>query len=82
MAMGRVEFVNGVANVYDERGFRITQKQCDKLIGYGPKGFIVKCNWAYRIFNEFGVIVKSAISEQAFLREQFNLHDDYLQVRC
>lgn len=42
MAMGRVEFRNGRAIAYDELGRKRTEKQCDKLVGYGPKGFVIK----------------------------------------
>lgn len=82
MAIGRVEFVNGTAVVYDELGRKRTTKSCDRLVGYGPKGFVIKCNWAYRIHDPNGVIVRQNISERVFLQEQWNLHDDYLQVRC
>ena len=47
MAMGRVEFANGVASVYDELGRRRTVKHCDKLIGYGPRGFVIKYHGFY-----------------------------------
>lgn len=42
MAMGRVEFANGIAIVYDHIGRRRTTKACDRLIGYGPDGFVIK----------------------------------------
>ena len=82
MAMGRVEFANGVASVYDELGRRRTVKHCDKLIGYGPKGFVIKYHGFYFVHDPQGVIIKQHIVEREFLQEQFNWHNDYLQIRC
>ena len=94
MAMGRVEFANGVASVYDELGRRRTVKHCDKLIGYGPKGFVIKLigygpkgfvikhNGFYFVHDPQGVIIRQHVVEREFLQEQFNWHNDYLQVRC
>ena len=82
MAMGRVEFANGVASVYDELGRRRTVKHCDKLIGYGPKGFVIKYNGFYFVHDPQGVIIRQHIVEREFLQEQFNWHNDYLQIRC
>ena len=82
MAMGRVEFANGVASVYDELGRRRTVKHCDKLIGYGPKGFVIKYHGFYFVHDPQGVIIRQHVVEREFLQEQFNWHNDYLQVRC
>ena len=82
MAMGRVEFANGVASVYDELGRRRTVKHCDKLVGYGPKGFVIKHNGFYFVHDPQGVIIRQNIVECEFLQEQFNWHNDYLQIRC
>ena len=57
MAMGRVEFANWVASVYDELGRRRTVKHCDKLIGYGPKGFVIKYHGFYFVHDPQGVII-------------------------
>ena len=82
MAMGRVEFRNGVAIVYDELGRKRTEKQCDQLIGYGPKGFVIKVNWSYRAHNPNGVIVEQGISERVFLdKKQWEWHDSFLRIR-
>lgn len=82
MAMGRVEFSNGVATAFDEFGRKRTTKQCERLIGYGPKGFVVKQHGYYYVYNPQGVIVKQNVVERIFLQEQFKWHDDYLQIRC
>ena len=82
MAMGRVEFANGVASVYDELGRRRTVKHCDKLIGYGPKGFVIKYHGFYFVHDPQGVIIRQHVVEREFLQEQFNWHNDYLQIRC
>ena len=82
MAMGRVEFANGVASVYDELGRRRTVKQCDKLIGYGPKGFVIKHHGFYFVHDPQGMIIRQNICEREFLQEQFNWHNDYLQISC
>lgn len=82
MAMGRVEFANGVASVYDELGRRRTTKPCERLIGYGQKGFVIRQHGFYNVHDPQGVIIKQNIVERVFLQEQFKWHDDYLQVRC
>ena len=65
MAMGRVEFRNGVAVVYDELGRKRTEKHCDQLVGYGPKGFVIKVNWAYSAHDPNGVFIEQGGSEPA-----------------
>jgi len=82
MAMGRVEFSNGIASVYDELGRRRTTKPCEKLVGYGPKGFVIKYHGFYHVHDPNGVIVRQNIVERVFLQDQFKMHDDYLQIRC
>jgi len=54
MAMGRVEFANGIASVYDELGRRRTTKPCERLIGYGPKGFVIKYHGFYHVHDPIG----------------------------
>lgn len=82
MAMGRVEFANGVASVYDEFGRRRTTKSCDRLVGYGPKGFVIKQRGVYFVHDPQGVVIRQNIVERVFQQEQFKWHNDYLQVRC
>ena len=60
MAMGRVEFRNGVAVVYDELGRKRTEKHCDQLVGYGLKGFVIKVNWSYRAHDPNGPLSNRA----------------------
>ena len=82
MAMGRVEFRNGRAIAYDELGRKRTEKVCDKLVGYGPKGFVIKVNWAYRAHDPNGVIIEQSIPERVFLeKKQWEWHDSFLRVR-
>ena len=82
MAMGRVEFRDGRAIAYDELGRKRTEKICDKLVGYGPKGFVIKVNWAYSAHDPNGVIIEQGISERVFLdKKQWDWHDSYLRIR-
>ena len=82
MAMGRVEFANGVASMYDELGRRRTVKHCDKLVGYGPKGFVIKANWAYSAHDPNGVFIEQGIPERVFLeKKQWEWHDSFLRIR-
>ena len=39
--VARVEYVNGCADAYDARGVMLTRQRCDRLVGYGPEGFVV-----------------------------------------
>jgi hypothetical protein len=36
--VGRAEYKNGYADVYDTRGVLLTRQSCDRLVGYGPEG--------------------------------------------
>ena len=82
MAMGRVEFRDGRAIAYDELGRKRTEKICDKLVGYGPKGFVIKVNWAYSAHDPNGVIIEQGIPERVFLdKKQWDWHDSFLRVR-
>lgn len=82
MAMGRVEFANGIASVYDEIGRLRTTKHCERLVGYGPKGFVIKSHGFYYVHDPNGALIKQNIVERVFLQEQFSWHDNYLQIRC
>ena len=47
----RAEYKNGYADVYDARGVLLVHMNCDRLVGYGPEGFVVmrgNCYWAHR----------------------------------
>ena len=49
--VARVDYVNGCADAYDARGVMLTRQRCDKLVGYGPEGFVVmrgNCYWVHR----------------------------------
>ena len=80
MTISKAEFANGYANVYNEFGQKVHAFPCNALIGYGAKGIVVK---------RFSMIVlidmncrQRTMPEFQFNKEQFALHDDYLQVRC
>lgn len=83
MAMGHVEFVNGIAVVYDELGRKRTTKSCEKLVGYGPAGFIIKRYGFYIALSPEGVIREQGISERMFYdKKQWEWHDSFLQIRA
>ena len=49
--VARVEYVNGYADAYDARGVILSRQRCDKLIGYGPEGYVVmrgNCYWVHK----------------------------------
>ena len=68
MAMGRVEFRDGRAIAYDELGRKRAEKQCNKLVGCGPKGFVIKVNWAYSAHDPNGVFIEQALSASSSTR--------------
>lgn len=82
MAIGRVEFSNGNAAVYDELGRKRTTKACEKLIGYGPAGFVIKRGGFYFALNPEGVVKEQGITERVFLEtKQWEWHDYFLRIR-
>lgn len=83
MPIGRVEFVNGTAIVYDHVGRKRTTKACERLIGYGPEGFVVKRNGFYHAHTPEGVLVHQNVPERLFLEtKQWEWHDSFLRVRA
>ena len=81
MAMGRVEFANGVASVYDHVGRKRTTKSCDRLIGYGPQGFVVMHNGFYYAYTPEGTLVHQNVLERIFCEnKQWEWHDSFLRV--
>ena len=81
MNLSKAEFENGYAYIYDEFNRKRMQFRCKKLIGYGPKGIVVES-----ISGIIDVISLDCryrhLPKFQFAKEQFALHDDYLQVRC
>ena len=48
--VGMAEYKNGYADVCDARGVLLTRQSCDRLVGYGPEGFVVmrgNCYWVH-----------------------------------
>ena len=39
--VARAEYKNGYADVYDARDVLLVHMRCDRLVGYGPEGFVV-----------------------------------------
>ena len=82
MALGRVEFVNGMAIVYDHIGRKRTTKACEKLMDYGPDGFVIRRHGFYFAHNPEGVLVHQNMPERIFLEtKQREWHDSFLRVR-
>lgn len=80
MTISRAEFSNGYAAVYNEFGKKIRAFPCTELVGYGPKGIVVKRGTLYVVV---GLDCRQRIvTAFEFAKEQWPLHDDYLQVRC
>ena len=80
MTLSRADFANGYANMYNEFGKKIHSFPCSRLVGYGPNGIVVErstlivvidTNCRQRVMPQF-----------QFSKEQWQLHDDFMQVRC
>lgn len=80
MTVSRAEWANGRALVYNEFGVCYHQFPCKKLIGYGPKGIVTENNAGI-----IDVITMDCryrhLAKFQFAKEQWTLHDDFLQVR-
>ncbi len=80
--VGRAEYKNGYADVYDTRGVLLTRQSCDRLVGYGPEGFVVmrgNCYWAHRAN---GTNVPPPMTSYNFEQRKWEMHDTFLRVMC
>ena len=82
LGLSRVEYVNGYVEAYDARGVLLTRQRCDKLVGYGPKGFVVMRGNCYWVHKASGQRPMPPMIPYGFAKSQWDMHDTYLQVRC
>ncbi len=80
MTISRVDFANGYASVYNEFGKKVRAIPCTGLVGYGPKGAVVKRGTLYAVVDLN--CCQRMLTVPQFAKEQWTLHDDYLQMRC
>lgn len=81
MTVSRVEYKAGHANLYNEIGQNVRSFPCLSIIGYGPKGVVTNINGGLvRIYDVN--CRQETMSKVVFEKRKWELHDDYLQVRC
>lgn len=80
MTISRADFTNGYANMYNEYGKKIHSFPCSGLIGYGPKGIVVKRGTLIAVIDSD--CRQRLMPQFQFAKEQWQLHDDFMQVRC
>ena len=80
MCISRAEYVAGYARIYNEFGKNVRAFPCDRLIGYGPKGIVVEY---HTLILAIGLDCRQLrMTPIEFAKRQWNMHDDWLQVRC
>ena len=80
--VARAEYRNGYADVYDARGVLLVHMRCDRLVGYGPEGFVVmrgNCYWAHRAN---GTNAMPPMIPYNFEQKKWEMHDTFLRVMC
>ena len=80
MDIKRVEFVCGRADVYDAWDRKVRSIACSGLVGYGPKGLVVKTGSFFEAIN-VDTMRRQRMVGFEFEKQKWELHDDYLQVK-
>ena len=80
MTVSKADFANGYANMYNEYGKKIHSFPCNGLVGYGPKGIVVMRNTMLVVIDTN--CRQRIIPQFQLSKDQWQLHDDFLQVRC
>ena len=81
MDIKRVEFVCGRADVYDAWDRKVRSIACSGLVGYGRKGLVVKTGSFFEAIN-VDTMRRQRMASFEFEKKKWELHDDYLQVKC
>lgn len=80
--VARVEYVNGCADAYDARGVMLTRQRCDRLVGYGPEGFVVMRGNSYWVHRANGLTVPPPLTSYNFEQKKWDMHDSFLRIMC
>ena len=80
--VARVECVNGCADAYDARGVMLTRQRCDRLVGYGPEGFVVMRGNCYWVQKANGCNAMPPMIPYNFEKKKWDMHDSYLRIMC
>lgn len=80
--LANVKYVNGYVDAYDTFGIMLTHQRCDKLVGYGPEGFVVMRNNCYCVHKSNGVLAQPPMLAFQFEKKKWDMHDSYLRVMC
>lgn len=81
MTISRVLFENGRADVYDAWDRKVRSIACSGLVGYGQKGLVVKTGSFFEAI-DVDTMRRQRMVGFEFEKKKWELHDDYLQVRC
>ena len=80
--VARVEYVNGCADACDARGVMLTHQRCDKLVDYGPEGFVVMRGNCYWVHRANGLTVPPPLTSYNFEKKKWDMHDSFLRIMC
>ena len=80
MTISSADFTDGYANMYNEYGKKIHSFPCSRLVGYGPKGIVVERSTLIVVIDTN--CRQRVIPQFQFAKEQWQLHDDFMQIRC
>ena len=80
--VARVEYANGYADAYDARGVMLTRQRCDRLVGYGPEGFVVMRGNCYWVHKANGCNAMPPMIPYNFEKKKWGMHDSYLRIMC
>ena len=80
--VARVEYANGYADAYDARGVMLSRQRCDRLVGYGPEGFVAMRGNCYWVHKANGCNAMPPMIPYNFEKKKWDMHDSYLCVSC
>lgn len=81
MDIKRVEYAHSRADVYDAWDRKVRSIACSGLVGYGRKGLVVKTGSFFEAI-DVDTMRRQRMVGFEFEKKKWELHDDYLQVRC
>lgn len=81
MTIKRVEYSHGRADVYDAWDRKVRSIACSGLVGYGRKGLVERTGCFYEAI-DVDTMRRQRMVGFEFEKKKYDLHDDYLQIRC
>ena len=63
-------------------GVMLSRQRCDKLVGYGPEGYVVMRGNCYWVRKANGCNVLPPMITFNFEKKKWEMHDSYLRVMC